>query len=275
MMKRLLSALAVLCLLAALAVPALAADSVYLADYAGLLTEDEELALGAMMEEIAAEHDCGVYFVSVEDYNTYGETPYDAAVQLYIQQTLYGTAPEDGILLMLSMQARDYSLITYGSYAEAVFTDAAMYRLEDRFLQYFRMNDWENGVEYYLVDAADLLSDFNAEMSEQYGEGYVSYYEPGVPDVLVRANRVQPEIWLGVAVGCPAIALVVCLIMKAGMRNAKKATHADAYIPAGGVNLQVKQDLFTHTTTRVVHHPKSNGGSGGGGGGFRGHSGKF
>lgn len=275
MMKRLLSALAALCLLAALSVPVFALDSSYLRDEADLLTSEEEQLLSEMMEDIGAEYGCGMYFVSVEDHSVYGETPYDAAVQLYIEQTLYGDMPKDGILLMLSMQARDYSLITYGEYAEAVFTDEAMWRLEDRFLQYFRMNDWENGVEYYLIDGADLLSDYRVDMTDRYGEGYESFYEPGVPDIVVRANRVQPEIWLGVVIGCPAIALVVCLIMKAGMRTARRATHADDYIPAGGVNLRVKQDLFTHTTTRVVHHPKSNGTSGGGGGGFRGHSGKF
>lgn len=280
MMKRLCSGLGALCLLMALAMPVFAAGSPYLLDNAALLTADEEQMLTEMMADTAETYGCGMYFVSVEDYSVYGRTPYDAAVQLYIDQTLYGDVPEDGILLMLSMRERDYSLITYGAYAEAVFTDEALWALEDGFLQYFRVNDWENGVECFLIYGADMLADYHADMSDRYGDGYVSYYDPGVPEVVVRANRVRPEVWLGVAVGCPVVALIICLVMKAGMRTARRATHADGYIPVGGVKLRIKQDLFTHTTTRVVHHPKPNGGhgghgGGGGGGGFRGHSGKF
>ena len=117
---------------------------------------------------------------------------------------------------------------------------------------------------------------FNLAAEEQYGDAYNGYYDPGVPDVVVRVNSIEPEIWLAVLGGSMAVALIVCLVMKAGMRTARKATHADAYIPRGGVDLRIKQDLFTHTSTHVIHHPKSNSNGGSsGGGGFRGHSGKF
>jgi uncharacterized protein len=176
---------------------------------------------------------------------------------------------------MLSMIERDYSLITYGKYAETVFSDDVMWDMEDCFLHYFGQNDWYYGFSYYVSDAVSALTAYNAAAREQYGDGYESYYDPGVPDVVVRVNRVQSEIWLAVFGGSMAVALIVCLVMKAGMRNARKATHADAYIPRDGLDLRVKQDLFTHTTTRVIHHPKSNSSGSSGGGGFRGHSGKF
>jgi uncharacterized membrane protein YgcG len=189
---------------------------------------------------------------------------------------MMGTAPQDGILLMLSMIERDYSLITYGEYAEAVFTDDVMWDMEDHFLHYFGQNEWYYGFSYYISDAISALVDFNMAAQEQYGDTYNGYYDPGVPEVVVRVNSVEPEIWLAVLGGSMAVALIVCLVMKAGMRTARKATHADAYIPRGGVDLRIKQDLFTHTTTHVIHHPKSNSSGGSsGGGGFRGHSGKF
>ena len=275
-MKRALIFVTVLCLLLCMSVTAFAAQSPYVSDRADLLTDEEESVLSALMAEGAAELDCGIYLVTVENFYAFGSSPQAAAEALYIEQTMLGNVPQDGILLMLSMAERDYSLITYGAYAEAVFTDAVMWDMEDWFLADFAVNDWYGGFSYYVSDAVDALVTYNMEAHEQYGDSYESYYDPGVPDVVVRVNRVQPEIWLAVFGGSMAVALIVCLVMKAGMRNARKATHADAYIPRGGVELRVKQDLFTHTTTRVVHHPKSNGGSsGGGGGGFRGHSGKF
>ena len=72
-----------------------------------------------------------------------------------------------------------------------------------------------------------------------------------------RASFYEPEVWLGVFGGSLLIALVVCLVMKVGMRTARKATRAADYIPIGGVSLRVKQDRFTHTTRRVIHHQKS------------------
>ena len=274
-MKKLLTMMTVLCLLLALSLPVFAADTPYIADHADLLTEEEEASLSLMMAEAASELDCGIYLVTVESYLFYDTTPQKAAEALYIEQTMLGNVPQDGILLMLSMIERDYSLITYGEYAEAVFSDDVMWDMEDRFLRYFGQNDWYYGFSYYISDAITALVDFNMAAQEQYGDAYNGYYDPGVPDVVVRVNGIEPEIWLAVFGGSMAVALIVCLVMKAGMRTARKATHADAYIPQGGVELRVKQDLFTHTTTHVIHHPKSNGGGSGGGGGFRGHSGKF
>ena len=276
-MKKYLTLMTVLCMLLCMSLTAFAAECPYVRDDADLLTAEEELTLSALMEEAASELDCGIYLVTVEYFYEYGASPQAAAEALYIEQTMLGNVPKDGILLMLSMAERDYSLITYGEYAEAVFTDDVMWDMEEHFLQYFRQNDWYYGFSCYISDGVNALVDYNMTAQEQYGDSYESYYDPGVPDVVVRVNRVQPEIWLAVFGGSMVVALIVCLVMKAGMRNARKATHADAYIPRGGVDLRVKQDMFTHTTTRVIHHPKSNGGgsSGGGGGGFRGHSGKF
>lgn len=275
-MKKLWIALTVLCLTVWLSVTAFAVDTPYVLDDADRLTAEEEAYFAEVAAAAAEELDCGIYLVTVETYFYHGASPQEAAEALYIQQTMLGDVPRDGILLMLSMADRDYSLITYGEYAADVFTDDVMWAMEDNFLYYFRQNSWSEGFLSYVGDAVTALSDYDLAAIERYGEGYESYYEPGVPDIVVRVNRVQSEIWLAVICGSMAVALIVCLILKAGMRTARKATHADAYIPAGGVELREKQDLFTHTTTHVIHHPKSNGGgSSGGGGGFRGHSGKF
>ena len=275
-MKRIFVMLSVLCLLLGLSVTAFAADSAYIRDDADLLTAEEELQLSEYIEQIAQEYDCGVYVVTVESYLFHETTPQKAAEALYIQQTAMGNVPRDGMLLMLSMIERDYSLITYGEYAAAVFTDDVMWSMEDRFLTEFAVNDWVSGFCSYIGDAEAALDAYNGAAAARYGDGYVSYYEPGVPDVLVRFYRVPSELWVVVIIGSMAVALIVCLVMKAGMNTAREKSHASEYIPAGGVELRVKQDLFTHTTRQVIHHPKSDGGSSGGGsGGFRGHSGKF
>lgn len=279
-MKKLTTLLAVLCLLWALSLPALAADSPYILDEAQLLTESEEQTLLTTIESVAQTYDCGVYIVTVEDFWQYGDSPYSAAVELYIGQMAQGGVSDNGILLLLSMADRDYSIITYGSEAEAVFTDRTLSAIEENFLECFRYDLWHNGFERYVTDCAAEWEAYVAVMDTQVGKAYrESGVSALVQDVQGRAAYYAPELWLIVAVVSCAISLTVCLVMRAGMRTARWRAEATEYIEAGGVRLHVKQDRFTHTTRQVIHHPKSNGSSGGGsrggGGGFRGHSGKF
>lgn len=271
-MKKLTSVLAVLCLLWALALPVLAADSPYIVDEANLLTDLEEQALLTTIESVAQTYDCGVYVVTVEDFSAYGDSPYSAAVELYIRQIPLGGVSDNGILLMLSMFDRDYSIITYGDAAEAVFRDRDLSAMEENFLQCFRYDLWYDGFARY-------VSDCEAEWQSYAAAADGSVISMVAAELYDRASYYPDELWLMVAGVSCVIALVVCLVMRAGMRTARFNPTASEYIPAGGVNLHVKQDRFTHTTRQVIHHPKSNGSSGGGsaggGGGFRGHSGKF
>lgn len=270
-MKKLTTLLAVLCLLWALSLPALAADSPYILDEADLLTDMEEQALLTVMDSVAENYDCGVYVVTVDNFWQYGDSPYSAAVELYIGQMALGGVSDNGILLMLSMSDRDYSIITYGSEAEAVFSDRDLSRMEERFLSSFRYDLWYDGFASY-------VSDCEAEWQNHTAVSDGSAVSAVTAELQYRVAYYPPELWMMAAGGSCVIALIVCFVMRAGMRTARSKETAAEYIEAGGVQLHVKQDRFTHTTRQVIHHPKSNGGGGGrsgGGGGFRGHSGKF
>lgn len=271
MKKKLTALFAVLCLLWALSLPVLAADSPYIYDEADLLTDMEEQALLTTIESVAQTYECGVYVVTVENFWQYGDSPYSAAVELYIRQMTGGGVSDNGILLLLSMSERDYSILTYGSEAEAVFTDRTLSAIEENFLKCFRYDLWYEGFARY-------VSDCEAEWQADTAAADGSVISVAAAELSDRASYYPDELWMLVAGGSCVIALVICLVMRAGMRTARWRAEATEYIEAGGVQLHVKQDRFTHTTRQVIHHPKSNGSSGGGsrgGGGFRGHSGKF
>lgn len=279
MKKKLTALFAVLCLLWALSLPVLAADSPYIYDEADLLTDMEEQALLTTIESVAQTYECGVYVVTVENFWQYGDSPYSAAVELYIRQMTGGGVSDNGILLLLSMSERDYSILTYGSEAEAVFTDRTLSAIEENFLKCFRYDLWYEGFARYVSDCESEWDDYtavpNSAIEKVFEESAASVL---VEEVLDRASYYNSTLWLIVTVVSCVISLVVCLVMRAGMRTARWRAEATEYIEAGGVQLHVKQDRFTHTTRQVIHHPKSNGSSGGGsrgGGGFRGHSGKF
>ena len=135
------------------------------------------------------------------------------------------------------------------------------------------------GLTDFVENSAEALASFDGAI----GESYEGYYEDGVyyePTFVSRLLYVVSEFGIVIGAVSPVVALAACLIMKAGMKTARKATRAGDYIPKGGVSLSVRQDLFTHTTRQVIHH-ESNHNSGGGGhtsvgsGGFSGRSGKF
>ena len=73
------------------------------------------------------------------------------------------------------------------------------------------------------------------------------------------------------------IGLIVVLVLRAKMNNAKPQKTAGHYIRNGSFNLTVCRDMYLYSTTRRVARPKSNssGGSRGGGRSHGGRGGRF
>lgn len=260
-----LSLLLALCLVLSLGGAALASGEMavpYVTDAAGLLTQDEVLALEAQAEQIAEDYGCAPYILVVEDFRVYEDT-YDvreAGMNLYERWGL-GYGPEkNGLLLILSMAERDYALVTYGSVTHRAFTDYGQNALREQFLDNFRNDDWAGGFRDYLDGCAWLLE------QAKNGTPY---------DVDTAPRGFNPLIIVIPLV----LALAVCLVLTAQMKTAKRKTEAGDYMVPGGVEMRVVQDLFTHrTVTRQVIQQNENKGGGGtsiNSRGFSGKSGKF
>ena len=264
--KCILSLLLALCLVLSLGGAALASGEMavpYVTDAAGLLTQDEVLALEAQAEQIAADYGCAPYILVVENYRDYEDTydAFEAGMNLYERWGL-GYGPEkNGLLLMLSMAERDYALVPYGSVTHRAFTDYGRDDLCEQFLDNFRNDDWVGGFRDYLDGCAWLLE------QARNGTPY---------DVNTAPKGFNPLIIVIPLV----LALVVCLVLTAQMKTAKRKTEAGDYMVQGGTEMRVVQDIFTHrTVTRQVIQSENKGGGGGGttinARGFSGKSGKF
>ena len=260
-----LSLLLALCLVLSLGGAALASGEMavpYVTDAAGLLTQDEVLALEAQAEQIAEDYGCAPYILVVENYRDYEDT-YDvreAGMNLYERWGL-GYGPEkNGLLLMLSMAERDYALVTNGSVTHQAFTDYGQDYLCEQFLDNFRNDDWVGGFRDYLDGCAWLLE------QAKNGTPY---------DVNTAPKGFNPLILVIPLV----LALVVCLVLTGQMKTAKRKTEAGDYMVQGGAKMRVVQDIFTHrTVTRQVIQSENKGGGGGttiNARGFSGKSGKF
>ena len=226
----------------------------YVLDMAGLLDYDQWRTLEKRTAEIAARYGCGVYAVTVEDYADYGSSIEGVIEDTYHQLELGEGSGSDGILLMLSMEDRDFATFVYGDQAEYAFNDYGLKQLQDCFLDNFADNDWYGGFADYLEECGTYLA------------------------LAANGTPVQASPWRGVAIAVVSallISLVICLILKGKMKSVSRKVEANAYVASGGLTLTGRQDLYTYTTeTRRSTKSKSSGSFSGSGGGH-GSSGKF
>ena len=245
MKKRLLCLLLVLVTALALCVSAAAAVQTgaqlnYVTDAAGLLREGERARLEKMAEAVSQKYRVGVYIVTVEDFRDYhADGVYKATYTIYHNYTMGEGPNRDGIMLLLSMDDRDWAMFCYGKRCEYAFNSYGQEKLEKVFLDNFGENDWYGGFEDYVKECRVYLEKASA----------------GKP---VRASLFYPLL----------IVIVLSLL----------AATANAYVSAG-LRLTEQTDHFTHKTTssRKIERSSSSSGSSHSesGGGGSGRSGKF
>lgn len=275
--------LAALCF--ALPLPAMAAELDAVTDAAGLLTDAERGELNDRAEELAAQYQCAVYIVTLEDMEEMGTSDaYDLATAVYTEYDLGYGEEKSGLLLLLSMAERDYALIAYG-YGNTAFTDYGKdVLLDEEVLPLLGEDAYYEGFSAYLDTAGEYLSmardgkPFDVENAPGYNETDGSYGVTARP----RYDEGEFAVRLGAVILLPLLlAGGICLYWKRQMNTAVSARTADRYIPSDGFRLTGQQDTFlyrTETRRRIENHSSGGGHAGGTSmrsGGFSGRSGKF
>ena len=266
----LLSLAVALCV--ALPATAFAADLPHVTDTAYLMSDSEIADLEAQAQAIEDEYGFGAYIVTLDDYRAISEeSAFDAAMAIYECYDLGVGEDRDGLLLLLSMAERDYSLITYGDLGNYAFNDEGRAAMTEFFLDDFSGDWWYDGFSDYLSWTAAYLD--AAAAGEPYGAEIVPVDRGDVLGsiaIYLLAVLLLPLI----------IAFVGVRIMDAKMKSVAAATQASEYV-IGGLQLSNQVDAFSHVTKVVVPIPKSDNNIGGGGpstfraGGFSGTGGKF
>lgn len=240
-----------------------ATDTVpYVCDTVGLLTDEEWLSLEQQAEDISEQYQCAVYFITVDDYTDYGNgSIYAVAKELYRANDLGWGDEASGVMLLLSMAQRDYTLIAYG-YGNTAFTDFGKEHLADQFLDDFGHNDWASGCKDYLDTCGELLK------LAQDGTPYDRGSQIASWQVLV----------VSLLLGFP-IAWLICWIWKTSAQKEVFVNgEARDYLNTGSLHFTRREDRFTHATTSRRKIEKSTQGSRGttvDRDGFSGKSGKF
>ena len=231
-----------------------------LVDRASLLTPDEYQKLLALLDEISERQRMDVVIWTVESLGAL--TPMEYADDTY-DYNGYGFGPgKDGILLLLSMEERDYWVTTTG-YGITVFTDYGIkYHLMDSVLPYLGRDDWYGGFTQFANKADEMITTAKTDRPVD-----INYPDSGGGDGGGGRYRYTPSTTLfaiSLIIGAVA-ALITCLVMRSRLRTMRKKTEAADYC-VGGLQLQGSYDHFLYKNVSRILIERDSGSRGGGGG---------
>ena len=264
-MKKLSLILAAALLLAlCLALPALAdgEDTLpWVTDAAELLTDAQWQELNNRAASLTEKYGIAVRIVTVDSIGEYNVEDFAEAV--FDQYNLGYGSDNSCIMLLLSMEYRDYDIMAHG-YGNTAFTDYGKDKLANRFLPKLGNNDWYGGFSAFLDGCDEYLAAAAQGNPVDVGDNSMS-----------RGARTVIHLIIGFI---PAI--IAVLIMKGKMKTLGRQRTAAAYTGWDQLDLRFKEDRFLHrsvTRTKIETQTRS----GGGGGtsvnshGSSHHSGKF
>lgn len=238
----------ILCI-ATMITPAFAkADMPRLVDNAGLLTDAEQSRLLAKLDEISEKQRADIVVVTADTLD--GKTPMDYAEDFY-DYNGYGYGEEyDGVLLLVSIEDRDWWISTCG-YGMTAITDDGINYISDKFLPYMKDGNYAKAFSTY----AKLCDDFFSQAKN--GQPYDGEHMPKEP--------FNFGLWLLVAVGIGiGIALGTTGSMKKKLKSVKLQSAAGNYVKANSMNITESRDIFLYNTVTRTEKPKSGNSSSGG-----------
>ena len=231
-----------------------------LVDAADVLTDSEEQTLITKLDTISEKQEFDVIIHVIPDVGAFSMEKY--AEEMY-DVSGYGYGDDyNGIILVLSMEERDWYMLPNGAFAEEAFTDPCIEYISEQFLPELGEDDYVNGFEIY----ADLCEDFvvQAKTGEPYGEGNL----PKEPYNFLL--NIAVAIVLGFVV-----AFIVTSVMKGKLKSVHSKAQANDYLKKDSLKVTESRDYFLYRQVVRTAKPKSSSsgssstykGSGKGGGG--------
>lgn len=244
-------------MLACLVLPVFAAQP-RLIDNADLLSTAQEHKLSNRLEEVGRRLDIDIVVLTEPDIGW--KDPMDYADDYYDRKGYR----KNGVLLLLSMENRDWWLSTSGSCIDPVDADT----VEDFVIPYIKDGDYYEGFMVF-ADLVELSVQHSGDAGDIVADAYgVLTFEPYVTQ------------WYDGLAICLTIGLVAggitVAVMAFGMKSVRQKGSAGDYVNEGSLQLSVRQDLYLYQRVSKRARPKNNGthtsssgrSHGGGGGKF-------
>lgn len=223
-------------------------------DEADLLTDEQETALEQKLAQISHGCDAQIVIVTVAsmdggDIDTYVDYLYDSMGIGYGEN-------HDGVLLLVSMDPREYRIVSNG-YAGVAIGPEQIDTLCDVVVFYLSKGNYATAFTLFANEC----------------EEYLAYHQAGSP--FNFGKNLAISLIIGLIVG-----VIVAFVMKGQLKSVRKQDGARVYVKKGSMKLSYSRDIFlyrnvtrTEKQERVESSSSSSSGSGGttrskGGGSF-------
>ncbi|MDD5923401.1 MAG: TPM domain-containing protein [Clostridia bacterium] len=237
MIKRIISLAVALLLCLSLTIPAFA-TSTRLFDNADLLTDEDEAIVLAKLDEVSELHNVDVFVAIVESVGDL--TPDQYVNSFYDTNNLGYGDNKDGVLLLLSMEERDYRILSNGIAGDAISSDDI------------------DTIGNKIIDdlsSGDYVSAFTkfADECEYYINGEIN----GFP---FNAGK---NLLISLAIGF-VVAFIVTGMMRGQLKSVRAKAEASDYVKSGSMHVTHSSDLFLYrnvTRTKKAENSSSSSGS--------------
>ena len=269
MKRKIITIIVSLILCMTLALPAAAMDGEEhpprLVDEAELLTDDEESSLADKLDAVSDKWQCDVTIVTVDSLGSKTATEF---ADDYFDYNGYGYGDnDDGIMLVISMESRDWAITTHAFGIEA-FTDAGQEYIMNKVIPPLGNESYSSAFSIF-ADQCDVFLE-----KARAGEPYDSHNLPKESHAKLYILWIIPCLIAGAI-----LAFVLTIKEKKSLKSVMKKAGAREYI--GKVEINEKHDKFLYRNLDkvLIHDDDDDSGSSthvsSSGETHRGSSGKF
>ena len=225
-------------------------------DMAELLSDSDKTALLSRLDEISERQKLDIVVLTVNTLD--GKTPRDYADDFYDYNGYGFGENKDGILLLVSMEDRDWWISTTG-YGITALTDAGIEYISKKFLSDLSDGDYAQAFTTY----AELCDQFitQAKTGEPYDIGNM----PKEP------FNVAWNILVAFVIGL-VVAFVVTNIMKKQLKTVQLKSEANNYVKSNSMIVTENRDLFLYNQVSRRARPKETDNRSGSSGGSSTHT---
>ena len=217
-------------------------ESSRLMDEDDRLSDSERQELLTRLDTLSEQYQMDLVIVTAPTLGDY--SPQKFADYTFLHYGFGQGEDEDGVLLVVCMESRDWYIATHGR-AISIFTDSIIQSLGESMSGDLADNDFASAFDTYLNKCEFYLD----EDANSY-EGEDTFY--------------PPLIYLPI---CLLIGFIIALIAVAVMKHKLKSVRfqpaADSYVTPDSMQVTESSDLFLYSTVSQVARPKDNDSSSG------------
>lgn len=227
-------------------------------DNADLLDIAEESAHEETCRLLRETYGMDVVILTVNSLD--GSSPQDYADDYY-DENGYGCGEDrSGLLLLISMEERDWYISTCGNAIYAL-TDYGIQQVGNELLDGFSIS-YDAGFRMFLNALPEYFEAYeNGAPVDGYADYSGDYYHGDQEEVVYYEEEFTPSVELSVLLGL-IVAGISVLIMRIGMNTKRPRRSAAGYMKDNSFHMRQQQDLFLYSNVSKVRKQESSSGGG-------------